>query len=457
MDEYNKYLEQKNQSNIWKKAKQREFNSLDQIILAIGNLNSLTWRNAMTLRLLGLIGKPSEGSSLEVGLTAAGKTLLNSAKKQQILDEQLLKLYLNSNVNSNLNIDVFPTVIVCTLLAELGSLSFDEYALFVCWINEAKDVEIALSLIVQYRAATESDRVLFREILNNKTNSLGYSDFNDNIYRLFAVFKLLSFINSETPEGRWSDVLRANSGKDIYQSLIESIEGSEFDDYEQYDTKFLGIIKVTPEYSDITEEMSTLTPDEQKLIKQQIIERNKLPDIALTEPRQITADFLKILPKKTPSSSRVSSKAKIDYEKRDKRNRLVGAYGERVVMKYEYNKLVAAGKSDLAAKIEHSSLVDDSLGYDIKSYTIAGEERHIEVKTVSGKPKNVRFFVSKNELDKVENDPYHCIFIVLNYDTTTPEILEVGNLAENIKSQTAELTPVNFTVVINLEYTLSTD
>lgn len=456
MDAYSKYLQNKDQSNVWRKAKQREFNSLDQILLALQNLSSLTWRNAMTLRMLGFIGKPDEASRLEVGLTDAGETLLSDSHKQQILDEQLLKLYLDSYVNPSLNISIFPTSVIYETLSKFQSLSFTEYSLFICWINNEQDKFDAFDFIEHYRSADKDRRDAFENELKYKTAELGYIDFNDNIYRLFSMFKLSSFMYSELPDERWSDVLIANSDKETYLSLIKSVSQVDITDYETSDTQFLDIVKVTPNYSDITSEMTQLDAEEQKIIKKQLVERNKLPDITSVVPRQVIADMLEVEPKLQTSEkvdSNVTKKVvKIDYAQRDERNRLVGAYGERLVIKYEYKKLVRAGRSDLAAKIEQCSILDDSLGYDVRSFGENGEEKHIEVKTVTGKPKTLRFFISKNELQKVSQDKNHCIYIVLNYNTLSPEILEIGNLSSNIALKTAILEPVNFTVTLRLDY-----
>lgn len=55
-----------------------------------------------------------------------------------------------------------------------------------------------------------------------------------------------------------------------------------------------------------------------------------------------------------------------------------GFSGEQLVMDYEVKRLKISG---YAERIEHVSLTDDSLGYDILSFEEDGTYRYIEVKT----------------------------------------------------------------------------
>lgn len=87
-----------------------------------------------------------------------------------------------------------------------------------------------------------------------------------------------------------------------------------------------------------------------------------------------------------------------DYLQREARNRSLGSAGEDLVMRYEAQRLRAAGSRVLANRIEHVSKVKgDGAGFDILSFETDGRERFIEVKTtayISETP----FYVSRNEL-----------------------------------------------------------
>jgi len=74
-----------------------------------------------------------------------------------------------------------------------------------------------------------------------------------------------------------------------------------------------------------------------------------------------------------------------DYAEQDARNRRLGLAGEEAVLQREKATLRAAGRNDLAEMVTHVAKVEgDGAGYDIKSYTLNGEQTFIEVKTTRG-------------------------------------------------------------------------
>jgi len=82
----------------------------------------------------------------------------------------------------------------------------------------------------------------------------------------------------------------------------------------------------------------------------------------------------------------------------DAKNRKLGLAGETLVLQYERQRLIAAGRQDLADKIIHVAVVEgDTAGYDIRSRNENGTERHIEVKTTMGPASNA-FFITPNEI-----------------------------------------------------------
>jgi len=87
-----------------------------------------------------------------------------------------------------------------------------------------------------------------------------------------------------------------------------------------------------------------------------------------------------------------------DYLQREARNRSLGSAGEDLVMRYEAQRLLAAGSRVLANRIEHVSKVKgDGAGFDILSFETDGRERFIEVKTTAYIAETP-FYVSRNEL-----------------------------------------------------------
>jgi hypothetical protein len=89
--------------------------------------------------------------------------------------------------------------------------------------------------------------------------------------------------------------------------------------------------------------------------------------------------------------------AKFDVAARDAANRNLGREGERFVVALERKLLNAAGRPDLAQKVQWmSDCVGDGLGYDIHSFEPSGCSLFIEVKTTRG-PKTAPFYVTENE------------------------------------------------------------
>ena len=92
----------------------------------------------------------------------------------------------------------------------------------------------------------------------------------------------------------------------------------------------------------------------------------------------------------------------------------VGRAGEEYVFKFEYNKLVKAGRQDLALKIvKQFEILNDFPGYDIKSFNEKGDEIYIEVKSTKSEVKSY-FEISRNELEASEKfkDQYFIYHVV---------------------------------------------
>ncbi|MHB1908202.1 MAG: protein NO VEIN domain-containing protein [Nitrososphaerales archaeon] len=84
-------------------------------------------------------------------------------------------------------------------------------------------------------------------------------------------------------------------------------------------------------------------------------------------------------------------------KRRPERYDQLGAIGEEIVFNFERKTLIEAGRKDLSAMVE--DLTDnESLGYDIKSYTPLGAEKYIEVKTTETLGGKTKFIWSANEV-----------------------------------------------------------
>jgi hypothetical protein len=87
--------------------------------------------------------------------------------------------------------------------------------------------------------------------------------------------------------------------------------------------------------------------------------------------------------KKTQKSfnlSRISFSPKLSIKANTK---AIGDIGEQVVLKYEKEKLIHAGRSDLADKVIHEEAQNNYPGWDITSFNIDGSPIQIEVKATT--------------------------------------------------------------------------
>ena len=96
---------------------------------------------------------------------------------------------------------------------------------------------------------------------------------------------------------------------------------------------------------------------------------------------------------------------RFDAAGRDERNRALGRAGEALALAHERALLAGAGRDDLAREVRWVSDEEgDGAGYDIASFTPAGQARLLEVKTTRGWDRTP-FYISRNELAVSEARP----------------------------------------------------
>lgn len=99
----------------------------------------------------------------------------------------------------------------------------------------------------------------------------------------------------------------------------------------------------------------------------------------------------------------------VNYLEREARNASLGRAGEDFVIRFERERLIAAGRESLADQIVHVAAVEgDGAGFDVRSFEPNGKDRLIEVKTTAY-GKQTPFFLSRNELrvSQQRADTYH--------------------------------------------------
>lgn len=96
-----------------------------------------------------------------------------------------------------------------------------------------------------------------------------------------------------------------------------------------------------------------------------------------------------------------------DYLQIEAHNAAIGLAGELFVAEFESKRLHAAGKPQLAKRVEHVATTrGDGLGHDVLSFEVDGREKYVEVKTtkfgaltpIFVSDSEVRFSQEKNEL-----------------------------------------------------------
>lgn len=122
-----------------------------------------------------------------------------------------------------------------------------------------------------------------------------------------------------------------------------------------------------------------------------------------------TVDELLTLLEEPPKPSRAKEElavyaakrkpVKIDYIQKEYKNQNLGRAGEEFALRYEKARLIHYGMDNLADRVEHIAVHDDTAGFDIRSFNEYGKDRFIEVKTTTC-GKEFPFYLSKNEVVK---------------------------------------------------------
>lgn len=132
---------------------------------------------------------------------------------------------------------------------------------------------------------------------------------------------------------------------------------------------------------------------------------------------------------------------KIDFVRRDAENRRLGKQGEKFVFEIEKQRLLEAGRDDLAKKVEWvADTCGDGLGFDVLSFNEAtGGKKYVEVKT-TGLGKFFPFYVTRNEVrcSEAEPDRYN-LYRVFDFSRTARLYVLPGAL-----SKVCRLDPVQY-------------
>jgi hypothetical protein len=116
------------------------------------------------------------------------------------------------------------------------------------------------------------------------------------------------------------------------------------------------------------------------------------------------------------------------------RQRRIGNSAQLSVLRAEQDRLRDAGRADLAALVTDVS-DNVSLGYDIASFTSAGDSKPIEVKAAGRRGDDLRFFLSENERAVSQTTDRYTFALVLDSEGSSPVIAEF--MAQDLPSDAA--------------------
>lgn len=185
-------------------------------------------------------------------------------------------------------------------------------------------------------------------------------------------FKTSEEINSKKENtGKFCWILR--------EELIEALENV-MPYLKEYRREF------SNQYSTIEYYDNSIMNKSVEYIDSQIILNNALSQVSIEEKNRTSS---KITPKK-------------DYIKKQIRNKIIGDSGEKKVVQQEKERLLKAGKTNLAQKVH---IVDsDAYGYDVESFDENGNPKHIEVKTSTSSSNDICFYISAHEVEVAKMD-----------------------------------------------------
>lgn len=124
-----------------------------------------------------------------------------------------------------------------------------------------------------------------------------------------------------------------------------------------------------------------------------------------------------------------------NYLEREQSNKVLGLYGEEIVIEYEKWNLTRLGHNKLADKVEWiSKEVGDGAGFDILSKNLNGTDKYIEVKTTR-LGKETPFFYSSNELQfSIEKASDYHLYRLFNAENDAKLFQKKGALNSICKS-----------------------
>jgi len=281
------------------------------------------------------------------------------------------------------------------------------------------------------RLSYENATTLYKQLLDEYA-SIKYLHYHSNVYYRNRFIKITSAINGNT-----NPILRTRTTKLATNNAEQPIT-----DKPSIKTES-PIIKINPVINSSESKVEPFSPTykpiviPEPLVDSKPINKTEPSNIAptaktenfkpLVKPEKIheqdktIEELLENKKKAEPKSTSLTSErvpVKIDYAKLNVTRIETGRLGELCAIKFEKKRLDELGLYSYKSKIEHSSLKDDTLGYDFISYNQDSSKRYIEVKSTTD-VFDAPFIISENEREAIYGTFNYFIYRVYNLNTIT--------------------------------------
>jgi hypothetical protein len=282
-----------------------------------------------------------------------------------------------------------------------------------------KKFEMARRMVDYYQTQIDVGNYSFEPIsLGAKRSEIGYGYEQATIISLY--YELDRFDEAELQYGL-QEILK------IYDEIYHHMQSRSYDDV---------IDQVLDEGRDFTDLFSAIKEAEDFLY-QNPSNLYDMRRILVEEP-----PYEKQSKKYTKISTPVIRK--VDYVKKAQKDAETGYLGEQLVLRFEEERLRKLGLEDYLPKVQQVSIVSDTYGFDLESYTRdKGGKVHkifIEVKTTSSKV-DTEFYVTQNEIKKsIELKDNFWIYRVYDCYASEPKFYRAQGPIE----QNFDLDPVTF-------------
>lgn len=387
----------------WDWAKQSGANSIEKMMDELGGQGAAwTTRNMINYRYLGFVRNFGNN---DVRLTEAGEMFMsgNRLDKQDIVDDQIAKIWTGNPTNKKKHGDAYPLATLGLLAINLDGISLFEFAWIAVWIRGEDDFAKASGLIEKWRAIDPDDRLRLMDRL-----SAAFGDVVDSAERLWGILGVhSSFVITTGHDGSQSvKVIGGLRSKEYFEKVLEANSAVLKENYETWldEPANVGL----PNF---------FTPG------QIADERPNLLELEDNNHEIELYPELLISPRKNRSTSKrtISPRPRRDHVERQVTLQEGGNKAEELVLEREIAFLVSNGREDLGERVRRVSLESDDYGFDILSFDLVGNERHLEVKGIKAKQNTNRVILTANEVTTAVNDIRFELILVFNYESAVAE------------------------------------